>query len=68
MSELLVDASQLNWLAADDAAKRIQRICLEAAFVAPENLLKARDLIVDVCEQLDAITKALLITPPGVGK
>lgn len=60
----LEDARQLDWQATERAAQEIIRTCRDAGFCAPEDLVKARELIVHVCRQLDSIAKALLITPP----
>lgn len=58
----LTDARQLDWSAVNQAADAVKRICADAGFVAPEYLARQRELIVLVCQQLDVITKALLIT------
>lgn len=62
----LTDARDLDWAAVERAASLIQGACRDAAYCAPEDLIKARLLVGFVCAQLNAITKALLITPPGV--
>lgn len=62
----LIDSRQLDWQAVGRAADVIKHIAsADAPYVPPEDLLMARTLIVRVCEQLNEITKALLITPPG---
>lgn len=63
--KVLSDARQLDWAAAKKAAERIARICEDARFTAPEALDVHRGKVALVCEQLDAIVKALRITAPG---
>lgn len=61
----LADARQLDWEAARTAAQRILRICDDAFFVAPEALDVFQGKIALVCEQMNAIVKALCIRGPG---
>jgi hypothetical protein len=62
---ILEHGRQLDWRAVERAADLIKRACNDACYTAPEDVILARELVVRVCTQLDAITKALLITPPG---
>jgi hypothetical protein len=59
----LENSSQIDWATARTSAAKIVSLCEESAFVAPEALDLHHEKIVRVCHQLDAITKALCITP-----
>ena len=61
----LSDARQLDWTRARSAALQIVKLCNDAGFIAPEALDTHRASIVLVCDQLDKIAIALLITKPA---
>ncbi len=60
----LSDARQLDWTRAKAAAQQIVKVCGDAGYIAPEALDVQRAGIARVCQQLDEIVDALLITKP----
>lgn len=61
----LTDTSQLDWVAVNDAAQTIISLSQTGLYAAPEALDIHHDAIRQVVAQLNIISKALLITPPG---
>ncbi len=60
----LIDTQQLDWVAAKIAAKRIESLCEEAWYIAPEGLAEHRTQIQAVRVQMNQIVAALLIRQP----
>lgn len=59
----ITDARQLDWSRTRKAAERIQRLCDDAAYIAPESLDVHQRHIQVVCEELSVA--ALHIRTPG---
>lgn len=60
----LTDSRQLDWAQVRRSAHIIDQICNDAAYTAPEDLVRQQKCIRDVCREMDKITDALLITKP----
>lgn len=58
---MITSGRDLDYTTAYAAAARIQQICEDAAYIAPESLDVHQIKINEVCRCLDAIVKALRI-------